>query len=115
MSDDGTVFAQFYDRHRPSVSRNGRYVAFATERSLVGDDTNAVTDIYVQDRDADEDGVFDAEERGIPGFPVELVVGFGDSSGTTLAIFGQTDRQGKYEFANLPAGVYRITALAGER
>lgn len=66
-------------------------------------------------KDADEDGVFDPDERGIPGVPVELFVGFGDSSGTTLAILGQTDRQGKYAFADLPAGVYRITAFPCER
>jgi hypothetical protein len=62
-------------------------------------------------KDANENGVLDGDERGIPGVPVELVIGFGDSSQTTLAILGQTDRQGKYEFAYLPAGVYRIKVL----
>ena len=62
-------------------------------------------------KDANENGVLDGDERGIPGVPVELVIGFGDSNQTTLAILGQTDRSGKYEFAYLPAGVYRITAL----
>lgn len=37
--------------HRPSISANGRYVAFRSKASnLVDDDTNAVVDIFVFDR-----------------------------------------------------------------
>lgn len=44
----------------PSISANGRYVAFAsTANNLVVDDTNYREDIFVYDRDADEDGIFD--------------------------------------------------------
>lgn len=35
---------------RPSISRNGRYVAFSTIRGLVPDDTNGISDAYVYDR-----------------------------------------------------------------
>jgi len=62
-------------------------------------------------KDLDEDGVYDDGERGIPGVPVELTIALGDSNQTRLGIVGQTDREGRYEFADLPAGVYRITAL----
>jgi Tol biopolymer transport system component len=44
----------------PAISADGRYVAFASfASSLVPDDTNAHMDIFVHDRDADEDGIFD--------------------------------------------------------
>ncbi len=35
----------------PSISRDGRYVAFESKASLVAEDTNNVTDIYVHDRE----------------------------------------------------------------
>jgi hypothetical protein len=62
-------------------------------------------------KDANENGVLDGDERGIPGIPVELAIVFDDSNQTTMTILGQTNRLGKYEFAFLPAGVYRITVL----
>jgi hypothetical protein len=45
----------------PSISRNGRFVAFASVATnlVVGDQNDTVADIYVHDRDADGDGVFD--------------------------------------------------------
>jgi hypothetical protein len=44
----------------PSLSADGRYVAFQSQASnLVAGDTNGVYDIFVRDRDTDEDGVFD--------------------------------------------------------
>jgi Tol biopolymer transport system component len=42
----------------PSVSSDGRYVAFQSEADLVLPD-NGFIDIYVHDRDADEDGIYD--------------------------------------------------------
>ena len=48
------------ESRRPSISGDGRYVAFESQAStLVPDDTNGVADIFVHDRDADGDGVFD--------------------------------------------------------
>ena len=44
---------------RPSLSADGRFVAFSSFLELVPGDTNQQPDIYVHDRDADEDGVFD--------------------------------------------------------
>ena len=44
----------------PSISANGRYVAFQSDATdLTGSDTNGVTDIFVRDRDTDQDGIFD--------------------------------------------------------
>lgn len=36
--------------HSPSISRDGRYVAFVTSISLVAADTNSTADVYVRDR-----------------------------------------------------------------
>ncbi|HYC77981.1 MAG TPA: S8 family serine peptidase [Planctomycetota bacterium] len=44
----------------PAMSADGRFVAFVTYASnLCVDDRNGVRDVYLRDRDADEDGVFD--------------------------------------------------------
>ena len=46
----------------PSISGDGRYVAFesdATNLLGVGNDTNGSTDVFVHDRDTDEDGQYD--------------------------------------------------------
>ena len=44
----------------PSISADGRFVAFASSAvDLVPGDNNSVVDIFVHDRDADGDGVFD--------------------------------------------------------
>ncbi len=43
-----------------AISADGRFVAFASDASnLVAGDTNLATDVFLHDRDADEDGVFD--------------------------------------------------------
>ena len=45
---------------RPSISADGRFVAFSSSASnLVPGDTNDVDDIFVHDRDPDGNGVFD--------------------------------------------------------
>lgn len=44
----------------PSISADGRYVAFTSRATnLVSEDSSSNDDVYVRDRDADEDGVFD--------------------------------------------------------
>jgi Tol biopolymer transport system component len=46
--------------YRPSISNDGRYVAFESAASdLVEGDTNGGQDVFVRDRDSDADGVFD--------------------------------------------------------
>ncbi|MBC2727352.1 X2-like carbohydrate binding domain-containing protein [Desulfosporosinus sp.] len=48
----------------PSISGDGRYVAFQSDgASLVSGDTT-IQDIFVRDRDVDEDGIFDETETG---------------------------------------------------
>jgi Tol biopolymer transport system component len=47
----------------PSISENGRYVAFESDyEDLVADDDNTSRDIFVHDRDADGDGIYDDED-----------------------------------------------------
>jgi Tol biopolymer transport system component len=43
----------------PSISADGRYVAFDSNADLVADDTNGTVDIFVRDRDADGNGTYD--------------------------------------------------------
>ena len=50
---------------RPRISASGRYVAFWSEASnLVAGDTNGVRDVFLHDRDADGNGVFDETTAG---------------------------------------------------
>ena len=44
----------------PSISNDGSRIAFASEATnLEAGDTNGVRDVYIHDRDTDDDGVFD--------------------------------------------------------
>ena len=44
----------------PSMSSDGRYVVFESKATnLDADDTDGLSDIYIHDRDADEDDIFD--------------------------------------------------------
>ena len=48
----------------PSITGDGRYVVYAsTATNLVASDTNAVSDVFLHDRDVDADGVFDEAGR----------------------------------------------------
>ena len=45
---------------RPSLSASGRYLSFeSAATNLVASDSNGVTDVFLLDRDSDNDGVFD--------------------------------------------------------
>jgi len=48
----------------PSLSSNGRYVAFDSDAVLVATDNNGLSDIFVHDRDFDENGTFDDPAPG---------------------------------------------------
>jgi Tol biopolymer transport system component len=50
-------------RH-PSLSGSGRYCAFESYATLVGNDGNNALDVYVRDRDPDGNGIFD-EGNGV--------------------------------------------------
>lgn len=53
------------DSYTPSISQDGRYIAFASlATNLVAGDTNGVADIFVHDRDADANGTYD-ETSGV--------------------------------------------------
>lgn len=66
---------------RPSISADGRYVAFTSNATnLAGVDTNGQKDIFVHDRDVDGNGVFD-EPGGISTTRVSVAFGGGESNG----------------------------------
>jgi subtilisin family serine protease len=48
----------------PAISHNGRFVAFETDQPLHLGDINGLEDIWVVDRDADQDGIFDEYAGG---------------------------------------------------
>jgi hypothetical protein len=49
VSLDQTQLAQFHGADKPSVSADGRYVAFVTDEALVPGDANGADDVYVRD------------------------------------------------------------------
>lgn len=73
----------------PAVSGDGRFVAFQSfAEDLVSIDANTSEDIFVRDRDADEDGVFD--EVGEPGAVTTTLISVnsgGSASGTGPSLF----------------------------
>ncbi|GGU51282.1 SdrD B-like domain-containing protein [Lentzea flava] len=64
--------------------------------------------------DTNRNGVQDPGEPGVPGVPVKLV----DSNGKPVGDPVKTDKNGKYEFPNIPDGTYKVcfemNALPGE-
>ncbi|MCB0012898.1 MAG: hypothetical protein KDE34_13385, partial [Anaerolineales bacterium] len=52
--DEGPFEANF-----PDISATGRFVVFLTRSRLDPADTNSLYDVYVHDRDTDNDGIFD--------------------------------------------------------
>lgn len=49
-----------FEAYSVAISDNGRYVAFASEATnLVDGDTNGRRDVFLRDRDVDQDGVYD--------------------------------------------------------
>jgi hypothetical protein len=53
---EGSAGANSYD---PTICASGRKVVFTTDNEFDGNDANGAEDVYVIDRDADADGVFD--------------------------------------------------------
>lgn len=65
--------------------------------------------------DSDQDGVLDSGEVGIPGVVLSILKADGspvtDINNTPVSST-TTDANGRYSFANLPAGQYKVTATA---
>ncbi len=58
VASDGTEANA--DSYFPAISADGRFVAFESNAdNLVAGDTNLETDVFLHDRDTDEDGIFD--------------------------------------------------------
>ena len=77
---------------KPVISKDGRFVAFESDATnLIGDDTNGTRDVFLRDRDADGDGVFD-EPGGTTTTLVSRSVGGaagrGASSGASISADG---------------------------
>lgn len=72
---------------RPAISAAGRFVTFISNaRNLVPDDTNGVPDVFVHDRDKDEDGVFD--EAGAIATERVSISSEGTQMGSPSKLFG---------------------------
>jgi len=65
----------------PSISADGRYVAFFSNEALVPGDTNGVNDVYIRDRDADGNGIFDEAGAGKTATTLVSVASDGTSAG----------------------------------
>jgi Tol biopolymer transport system component len=66
----------------PSISADGRYVAFDSDSDLVATDSGLYYDIFVHDRDADENGTYDeAAPAGISTTRVSVDAGGNESNG----------------------------------
>ena len=94
------------DSNSPSISGDGRYVAFESSApDLVSSDNNGKVDIFVHDRDADGNGIYD-EVGGISTVRVSLVTGGGEGNGDSSAP-SISSSDGKYvafdSYANLVA------------
>ncbi len=81
------------DSYYPDISADGRFVVFESGAdNLVTGDTNSQTDIFLHDRDADEDGVFD-EPGGISTIRISVASdgteGNGNSTSASISADGR--------------------------
>ena len=107
----------------PSISGNGRFVVFASAATnLVAGDTNAVTDIFLRDRDTDADGILD-EAGAVATTRISLGPSAAQADGPSSAPVISAD--GRYvafvsTATNLVAGanafeqIYRVDRTNGE-
>ena len=84
------------DSNFPSISSDGRYVAFESDADNligVGNDTNGSTDVFVHDRDADGNGTYD-EPGGVSTTRVSVdsagLEGNGNSSASAISSDGRS-------------------------
>ena len=59
VSASGTEGSNLVNSYDPTICASGRKVVFTTENEWDATDANGAEDVYVVDRDADADGVFD--------------------------------------------------------
>ncbi|MFC1996607.1 TolB family protein [Chloroflexota bacterium] len=59
-NDNSGLDRYVYEMYQVGVSADGRYVAFSSDATnLVDDDTNGHRDVFLRDRDTDDDEIFD--------------------------------------------------------
>ena len=80
-----------------AISSNGRYVVFESAASdLVSGDTNTLRDIFVHDRDADNDGIFDEVNPGARATVRVSVDSNGNQSTTNASSAAAISSNGRY-------------------
>lgn len=91
--DDATGQEEAGDSWRPAVSSNGRYVAFDSRASLTVEDiTPNSSDVFVRDRDPDNDGIFDeigAADTVTVSVDTNEAIGNNSSSSATISPNGR--------------------------
>lgn len=86
-------FTQYNDGP-PSTSNDGRHVVYSsTSDSLVAADLNLAADVFVHDRDADDDGIFD-EPGAIATRRISVTSAGAEAAGG--GTFGQISRDGRW-------------------
>jgi Tol biopolymer transport system component len=91
VNDAGTNGGGF----APAISGNGRFVAFSSAAANLlptGTDTNGLIDIFVHDRDADEDGEFDETGPGERATEGVSVTATGDAGNGNSHFIGTSDQ-----------------------
>jgi hypothetical protein len=90
VSASGTEGSNLTNSYDPTICASGRKVVFTTENEWDTTDANGAEDVYVVDRDADADGVFDE---------------FGQNGSVTTTLVSQTYNTdtGEYDISYLGA------------
>ena len=82
------------DSFWPSISRDGRYITFQTTGSLDSRDVNGELDVYLVDRDTDDDGIFDEPSPGSRTVALVSLNAAGFFSGGGASEHGSISRDG---------------------
>lgn len=79
------------DSFSPSISADGRYVVYISRATNLVLDTNGFIDVFVHDRDTDNDGVFDGVAIGVTRVSVDSsgTQGSGDSFAPVISADGR--------------------------
>lgn len=77
----------------PSISADGRYVAFESTEALAPEDTNGAYDVYVRDRDTDHDGIYDEPDAVAT---TRMSTGTGGQQGDNASLEPSISPNGRY-------------------
>ena len=86
VSVDSAGFEGGGPSFHPSISADGRYVTFDSDADLVATDSGDYYDIFVHDRDADENGTYDEPAPvGISTIRVSVAAGGNEANGNSYS------------------------------